>query len=317
MENPIKTATIIYNPVATRVNKGFLEKLIGNLASRGIEAAAVESEWAGHVVPLVKKYNPLCDLIISVGGDGTLGECFKGFHGEKQYALYAHLPLGTGNDAIKKFGLKDDPFKSLDMILSGEIMDMDIPIVNGEPFSHASAFGFLMNIPYDTSHSLKRRLGSVSYIVCAVKEFFKGSNRIHFKYTMNGDEIDDSAALIVISSTNNLVGMDIYGDVKFDDGLFEVLFLRRFTLVFLIRLLSDWRKGCLDFAHLGDEIKIFSTDDIKISFNNDKKHFDLCNDGDKFPLGNGDLTLRYKIDGKIKMLLPAESKSTKKTESGV
>lgn len=308
MESRIKTVAIIYNPVATGFKKAVLEQLTEKLNARGYKTETVESRWAGHVVPLVKQYNPLCDLIISMGGDGTIGECFQGFYNEEQHALYTHLPMGAANDSVKNFRLvKKDPFSSLDKILSGEVKDVDVLTVNGDPFNHASAFGFLMNIPYDTPRSLKYRLGQPAYILYAVKEFVKLPRKFQIKYVINGEEYEDTAVIVLVSNSNNFSDVEIFKDVKLDDGLFEVLFIRRITLKVIKQVISDCLKGGINFPRYGDAFKTFLTDEITIFFNNDKRRMDIDNDGEKYPLDRGDLKLHFRTDGKIKMLLPTES----------
>ncbi|MCL2513400.1 MAG: hypothetical protein FWF08_05820 [Oscillospiraceae bacterium] len=306
MENSIKTAAIIYNPVATRFNMELLAQVTKKLEEHGIEVVSAASEYAGHVIPLVKQYNPLCDLILSIGGDGTMGECFQGFHGEKQYALYSHLPAGTANDSTKNLGLKKkDNIASLDMILNGEIKETDILTINGTPFGNASALGFLASMVYETPRSLKYRFGKTAYVLFAVKNITKLFRKVHLKYYLDGEECEDAAVLTLITNSKNFSNVEIYKHVEVDDGLFEVLFLRRLSFKVLLQVISDCLKGGINFPHYGDAVKTFSTGELTLCFDNNKTVYSLCNDGDKYPLERGDLELKFKTDGKIRMLLPA------------
>ncbi|MCL2513403.1 MAG: hypothetical protein FWF08_05835 [Oscillospiraceae bacterium] len=309
MENIIKTVTIIYNPQSSRFDKNILEKVKEKLSSRDIETAVVESCWAGHVVSLVKKYNPMCDLIVSIGGDGTMGECFQGFFGEEQRALYTHLSTGATNDSADNFGLiKNDVPASFDMILNGTVKDIDVMTVNRSPFSYISAFGFVANVPYDTPHNLKRRLGRAAYVLYAVKEFVKLPRKMQLKYTVDGEETEETAVLAIISNSKNFAGVEIHKNAKLDDGLFEVLFLRRATPKLIAQVFADYLKDDINFDHYGDAAVTFLADEVTVNFDNGKMDFDLCNDGDKYTLDRDDLSLCYKIGGRLKMLLPTEFK---------
>jgi len=302
----IKTCTVIYNPVASHFDNAMLAQVLEKLQERNIEATVIKSNKAGHVVPLVKKYNPLCDLILTIGGDGTMGESFQGFFRQEQHALYTHLPAGTQNDSVANFGLvRNDLPASMDLILDGEVRAVDILTMNGDPFSYVSAFGYVANVPFDTPSALKRRMGRNSYIVYGLKEVAKGAPKIPLTYTKNGEVIEDSIMIALVSNSKCFAGVGIHPNADLCDGVFEVIFIRYATPQLIAQLLSDYLKNGIDFSHYGDAVQVFTTDELILTFNNRKRNIDLCNDGDKYKLDRDEnLRLCYKIEGKLNMLLP-------------
>jgi len=66
-----------------------------------------------------------CDLIISVGGDGTLNEVVNGFFDKQRspnpQAALAVVPCGSGGDFRRSLGLDGSVRSALAAILAGEI----------------------------------------------------------------------------------------------------------------------------------------------------------------------------------------------------
>lgn len=303
---PTKTCTVIYNPVASRFDNALLASVQQRLKEVGYDVTVIKSNKAGHVVPLVKKYNPMCDFILTMGGDGTLGEAFQGYHGQPQHALYSHIGTGATNDAITNFGLSEkDPMQSLERILGGVVKEIDLPTLNGDAFAYVSAMGFMTNIPYSTPASLKRSMGQSGYVLWAMKEFAKKLNKIDITYTKDGEVIEASCILAIVSNSYRFAGVDIYKDISLNDGLFEVVILKYLTAKLIRDIFTDFIKNDIRFERYGDCFEIFHTDETFISFNNAKEKMDICNDGDRYRTERDEhLQLHYKIEQKVRMLLP-------------
>ncbi len=303
----IRSCTVIYNPVASSFNNEKLEQVVQRLKQEGIEPTVIKSNKEGHVIPLVKKYNPLCDLILTMGGDGTVGEAFQGFHGQEQHALYTHISTGTTNDVIANFDLvANDMLASLDRILAGRVREIDIMSVNGDPFAYISAFGYVTSVPYLTPNSMKRHFGYAGYVAFGMKEVLKGPRKFQISYTKNGELIESSAIMGIISNTKNFSGIRIYPDADIGDGQFEVLLIKSANLKLIATLLHDFLTNSAKLDSYGERFEVFRTNELILSFDNKKMKIDLCNDGDRYKTPRDEnLTLHYTISGKVKMLLPA------------
>jgi|GEM_PF-1795191 len=98
-----KYLTLIHNPTAgpTRVKK--LSSLIAALESRGGNVKALQTRGVGHATELARDAIEDCDVVVAVGGDGTLAEVIGGIAGSEQ--LMGLIPLGTANSAAIDMGL--------------------------------------------------------------------------------------------------------------------------------------------------------------------------------------------------------------------
>ena len=309
----IKTCTIIYNPVATSFNNTILENAVEKLKSRGIETTVIKSNKAGHVIPLIKKYNPLCDLILTLGGDGTVGEAFQGYYRQEQHALYSHLSTGTTNDVVANFNLvPGDMLASLDKILDGKVRDIDILTVNNDPFAYISCFGYVASVPFLTPHTMKRRMGYAGYVLYGMKEVAKGPRKMQVSYTKNGELLEAQATMIVVSNTRRFSGIDIFQDAILDDGMFEVLMIKSLSVGLIATLMRDFFKNNARLDSYGENVEYFRTNDFFISFDNKKQNIDLCHDGDRYRAARDEnLSLHYKVSGRLQMLLPVQEECAK------
>ena len=116
-----------------------------------------------------------CDLIISVGGDGTLNEVVNGFFDQQRspnpQAALALVPCGSGGDFRRSLGLDGSVRSALAAILAGETREVDVGRLSYRSFSGAAADRLFINI---ASLGLSAR---VSHLVCRQPSCLGGSGR--------------------------------------------------------------------------------------------------------------------------------------------
>lgn len=306
----MEKCSIIYNPISTGFNSSILENIKKKFQAKGIKAKLIKSRFAGHVPEIIKEENENADLIITLGGDGTIGEAIRGFQECKQSALYSHISTGTANDVRNNFGLDSNPNKATDLILEGEEQTMDIVTVNDVAFGYVSCFGALTNIPYETKFALKKHLGKNGYIISAIPEILKlltGSiHTYNITYDKNGEEITGECLLAAISNSKGFGGIDVYPNANIDDGNFEVLIIKKISSELIGALLHDYLNNNFDLNNYQNHLDFFTTDNLTITFNEQVPEKPIDNDGDmaSVSLDDNNRTLNYKTNGKVKMLLP-------------
>ena len=102
---------IIFNPNAGNSGDGakFEEKI--NEAFKGLDFEIYKTEGPRKVIPFLKEYfkknNKDTVRVYACGGDGTVHEVANGLVGIKNAEL-AILPVGTGNDFVKTYGVTNE-----------------------------------------------------------------------------------------------------------------------------------------------------------------------------------------------------------------
>ncbi len=125
------------------------------LRESGLSFRLYESEYAGHAIELTKELvaDGATNLIVA-GGDGSLNEVVNGIFLADQTALHevtlGMIPVGTGNDWIKTFGIPDQYQKAIEIILAGQTVRQDVGeisrqsegVVDKRYFVNIAGFGF-------------------------------------------------------------------------------------------------------------------------------------------------------------------------------
>ncbi len=316
----LKTFSIIYNPVATKFKMSIIEHIICRFVSKGMTLHKVEkSQYSGHVIELIKQLDPDSDLLITVGGDGTVNEAFRAFYEIEQHCVYAHISTGTTNDMANNFGLsRKDAIKSVDLLADGgHVAQTDSFTVNGEPVSYVSAFGYVAPIPYLVNNKLKKVLGHAAYVVSAVPILASKQNKMKFTYSHDGIEDECECIMAAVLNSKGTGGVDVFKNVDMNDGKFEVLFLKSLAPQLIEKFFVQYIKNDINLKELEKYAVSFSTDNLKIKFSAVPK-YEVDNDGNKasFTFADSDNTLEYKIGKKIKVLLPEnETRNESKTEN--
>lgn len=103
------------------------------LLERNIECEILFSNYAGHTPLLVSEMiKKGCRKIISMGGDGTLNETVNGIFSQREIPpsaiTLAIIPVGTGNDWCKTFGMKANYSDAVSIIATGKTILHDIGV---------------------------------------------------------------------------------------------------------------------------------------------------------------------------------------------
>lgn len=257
------------------------------------------TEYASHTEEIVEYAD--CDLLISVGGDGTFYEAMNGNFRRKKKLVLSHIPVGTTNDIGHMYGLEKDIITNLRDILSGVIKKVDICSINGRSFVYVASFGKFMEIPYETPQKLKHRIGHAAYLMSGTKEIFKKTPKYDVTYEIDGVKHNGKYTFIIISNANRIAGINnFYRDMKLDDHKFEVMFCSISNLAKLAKAFYILKTS--DISYISG-VECYKTDNLKITFNDGMKPW--CLDGEKY---DGKTTyFEIKTDKTVEMLIPKKN----------
>ena len=298
----MKTCELICNKESGKGIKGTkIEDLIKRIEKHGYKTNIFYTKNAGDAKEYVQNLKHT-DLVLSIGGDGTFNEIVTGNYLRKEKLVLSHIPVGTTNDLGHMLGLNKNIIKNVEQILNGEIRQVDLGIINNQPFAYVAGFGKFINVPYQTSRKLKKKIGHLAYLINGVKEFFHVTKLYEIEYTINNETYHGYYSLILISNANRIAGFNnIYKNVKLNDDKFEIMFCnitRRKDLVKTLMLLM--RKGITNVPG----IYCYTSDKIEIKFKENIKN-NWTIDGEK--LKNEDQEYIITIDKNLKMLLPKKN----------
>lgn len=298
----MKTCVLIYNPNSGHVFKTkYLKEYKNILIKNGYTPKFIATCYRGHAKEIISHLEKV-DLVISIGGDGTFNEIVSGNLERKEPLIISHIPVGTTNDIGVMFGYGKDIKNNLKLLLKGCIKEMDICLINNQPFVYVAGFGKFMQVPYLTPRKLKKKYGYIAYLIEGIKDYFSPTKLYKITYEVNGITKTGYYSFILISNANRIAGINnFYRDVKLDDDKFEVLlcnFNRRKDIIKTFSLLMT-----IDATKVSG-VEFYKTNNMKIEFEEYPK-YSWCIDGEKLNRAN----LKYEIKNinKVKIMLPTKN----------
>ena len=298
----MKKCLVVYNPNSGKYNKEVTLPKIEKILNEYDYSVIIEkTKYKGDATSIVANIDK-CDLVVSIGGDGTFNEVMTGNFMRKDRIVLCHLPSGTTNDVGAMWGYGKNMLNNLKLALNGKVKRIDICTINDKPFVYSAGFGKFMNIPYETPRELKKRIGHLAYIREGTRDFFRKVKLYDITYEVDNEKYRGLFSFALITNANRVAGINnFYKDIKLDDNKFEVLLCN-------ITKLKDIVKTLYFFA-LYDASKIpgfyfYQTDNIKIKFNSPLKK-PLCIDGESFDDMSGSYNI--KIDHDVYVLMPSKN----------
>ncbi|MEN6319519.1 MAG: diacylglycerol kinase family protein [Syntrophaceae bacterium] len=197
------------------------------------------------------------DLIVCVGGDGTLNEVVNGFMDEegpiRPDAVLGFVPNGTGCDVVRTLCIPRTIEESLDTIKDGHVSVVDLGKLRycdhhgnqGTKYFHnIASFGLGGEVVARVNRSGKSYGPFFSFIMSTlISIFLYGKKRIRLKVD---DTFDDEVITWNIAVANGQYhggGMRVAPDAVVDDGLFHITVIGDLSLPEVFRHLPKLYSG--------------------------------------------------------------------------
>jgi len=255
---------LIVNPVSGRgVSRYVLGAVLSQLCKNG---HTVTVFYSGELFPeeLAYKYANKYELVVCLGGDGTLSQVVSGVIKSGALVSIGYIPTGTANDIATTLSLSKIPSEAVKTVLNGKPMALDIGLFGGRYFTYIAAFGAFTGISYSTPQNAKRSLGHFAYVLSGFAEVpaIKPRKTV-IEYDGNricGDFI--FGAVVNSTSVAGFLKIDP-SRVDLSDGMFEVVLVKQpVDPAAFLDLLASLATQSYD----GDNIQLLHASNVKFSF---------------------------------------------------
>jgi lipid kinase YegS len=188
----------------------------------------VHVTWEGGDARRFSSQPEEADVIVAVGGDGTVNEVLHGLMTlptEARPAL-AVIPLGTANDFARGCGIPPDPGQALALCVTGDPVAVDVGRANNRWFINAASIGFGAVVTATTPPELKRLLGGAAYTLMAAilaTNFRPYEGRLLLP---NREVTGPDVVAIVCNGRQTGGGKQVARRAFIDDGLLDILVVR-------------------------------------------------------------------------------------------
>ena len=162
---------LIVNPAAGMGRgRALKDEIVQLYADHGWQSTLHETAGAGDAARFAQEYAAAHDLVLCVGGDGTLSETLGGLTKVQNAPPLCYVPMGSTNDLALSAGLPHDPLEAAALGLHGTPRFIDAGRFNDQIFSYVACFGAFTRTSYDTDRALKNKIGHLAYILTGAQE---------------------------------------------------------------------------------------------------------------------------------------------------
>lgn len=166
------------------------------------------------------------DLVVAVGGDGTLNEVVSGLVQLRRPPLLGYLPQGSTNDFAASLRISGDPAEAAAAIARNVPRLLDVGFWNGRSFLYVASFGAFTRSSYAAPQNAKNALGHFAYILEGMKDL-NSLRPYRVKLTADGEALDGEYLFGAVCNSTSIGGLMKLEEerVVLDDGKFELLLI--------------------------------------------------------------------------------------------
>lgn len=207
-------ALVVVNPNATTTSTRTRDVLIAAL-SNDLDLEVAETTHRGHATELATRArHDGLDLVVSVGGDGTVNEIVNGILGGEtsaqphQVPALGIIPGGSTNVLGRNLGIPGNPVEAtgllLDALHTGRRQPVGLGKVGDRYFTFTAGAGLDADVVHAVEQERARgRTASVPlYARTAVRRYFRQPDRHAGPMTIRGDASADVSGLAVVVVSN-------------------------------------------------------------------------------------------------------------------
>lgn len=224
-----KRLLLIMNPRAgqKRANR-YLPDMLRLFSDYDYVTTAYMTGKQGDAAAFAAAHAAEADLVVAVGGDGTLNETVNGLLSAGIRRPVGYIPAGSTNDFAASLRLSPNIMQAARDIMEGTPRPVDVGDFNGRSFTYVASFGAFTEAAYTTPQEVKNILGHLAYILEGVKDLANIRSTPLRLVTDQLDIFEGEYLFGAISNSTSIAGLMTMDPsrVIVDDGLFEITLIR-------------------------------------------------------------------------------------------
>ena len=233
---PGTSTVFLVNPASANGGTGKRwPELAHRAAQLGLDGTTLFSERPGHLIELAEQAARAgAELVVSVGGDGTLNEVVNGLVRADTSVELATIPLGTGMDFVRTYGIPTRFDDAVLTALKGMTRTIDVGRVSYREWSGAAGERYVANVgSVGMSAAVAQRANGMSKALGGKATFFYALTRVFFEWenTLVSVQLDEERRegrmhdVIVANGQWHGGAMRLAPEAQPDDGLFDVVLI--------------------------------------------------------------------------------------------
>lgn len=232
---PLKAKKILFiiNPGSGHGTIDFSEAISSFFEDRTEQAELYELPKSCSIEELKKIIaKAKADRVAAVGGDGTLklvATCLLGSD-----TPIGIIPAGSANGMAKELGIPLDINQALELIVSSKPKQIHAVSINDELCIHLADIGFNAYLVKKFDELPERGMRTYAK---ALWHAFWNHRKMSVQFAIDGKTIRQKAAMVAIANARQYgTGLQINPDGKLDDELFEVILVKEYAVMEILRI---------------------------------------------------------------------------------
>ena len=217
----------IVNPISGHHDKSKFPSIVEKLIDKDkYDYTITLTEYGGHAAKLTRQaIEDQYDIIVAVGGDGTINEVATNMLGARQ--TFAIVPYGSGNGLSRHLHLPLKPEKVItEVINKGVKSKIDTAAMNGVPYISIAGVGFDAIIADFFAKDPKR--GIKTYVKLVTKEYMHFKPEKYHLILDDKEEIDCEPLFISFANSNQFGSNAVVSpSASLNDGLLDVCIFKK------------------------------------------------------------------------------------------
>ncbi|MCE9595242.1 MAG: NAD(+)/NADH kinase [Planctomycetes bacterium] len=222
---PYRRALVIANPIAGRgLGETVGRDLLAGLSKLDVATELYLTKARGDARARLRDMREPVDLVVSVGGDGSLREVLDGLMDPE--IPVAMVPLGTANVLALDLGLERNVDRALEIIRGRRVQRLDVAHVNGHLSFLVTGVGFDGLVVREVERARNGPITKWSYSR-AILRALRGYRAPKLKVELDGEVQDGRFGLVLIANIIHYGGsLKLSSSRRLDDGRFEAYLFR-------------------------------------------------------------------------------------------
>jgi len=220
-----------------------------------------------HATDIVSRKGKDFDVIVSVGGDGTINEIINGLPDiNKPLGI---IPIGTGNDFARSCCIPYDNIEeAINILLNNDVKKVDVGEVNGYRFINVMGMGF-EGRSSEVGRALTFLKGPLKYLIAIGYTLFS-YKRIPMKVQIDDILLEGDTFLVSVGNGWNVGGgLQLTPKAILDDGLFNICYVENISKIRIVSNFTRLYDGTISEieemnVYQGKKISIESTKQIPL-----------------------------------------------------
>ncbi|TFD98305.1 diacylglycerol kinase family protein [Jeotgalibacillus sp. R-1-5s-1] len=236
-----------------------IEKLISQTA--GVLAASIpalslyQTQKPGDAERFCRQHGEEVDLVVIMGGDGTVHECVNGLAPLDKRPVIGIIPAGTCNDFARSLNIPLNIKRAAELIVHGGTeKPVDLVESNGRYFSNFWGTGLIAEASQNINDDSKNVFGRISYYVSAIKSL-SGQEDFHYQLEVDQKVVEGEAVMLLVMNGKSIGATEFpLASIDLHDGLMDLLILKEsgfplFKEILAAKAMVDWDTSNSDILH--------------------------------------------------------------------